>query len=68
MTTIWWAISQEARIALANYQSSQHKDRLDAIYEKPPEAVVEYPAELEPEVDPELVRDMQQRQPGHRAT
>ena len=68
MKLFWWLISQEARVALANYQWNHHKERLDAIHDKPPEKLAEYSVDMEPEVDPELVRDMQKRSPGYRAT
>ena len=56
MTALFWSISQEARIALAQFQWDTYKTKLDEV--KPPPASGHDKA-LEPEPDPELVREMQ---------
>jgi len=60
MSELWWVISDEDKIVLANYQWNNYKERLDAINEKPPKTLTTYPLDAEPEVDPELVREMRQ--------
>ena len=57
MTAIFWLISQEARVALANYQWGYYKTKLDDIDEPPAEG---HKPELEPEPDPELTKLMKQ--------
>ncbi|KKL84054.1 hypothetical protein LCGC14_1968590 [marine sediment metagenome] len=56
MTVLFWSISQEARIALANYQWEHFKSQLDEI--APPQEPAHDKA-LEPEPDPALVHEMQ---------
>ncbi len=57
MTEIWWLIDQGTRVGLANLQWKRHRTKLDAI-DMPLPTVDSHDPELEPEPDPELVRDM----------
>ncbi len=64
MTAIFWLIDQSSRIALANFQWDTHGEILDEIA---PWLQPAHDKALEPEPDPELVHEMQQKpNPGKR--
>jgi len=58
MAIIFWLIDDETKIALVNFQWEHFKTKLNIPDEPKQEG---HKPELEPEPDPELVREMQKR-------
>ena len=64
MTAIFWLVDRSVRIALMQYQWDNFKEKLPISNEPKQEPIN---TEFEPEVDPELVRMMQEKpKPGKR--
>ena len=53
-------ISDEAKIALANYQWDHHGEQIEAIHWLPPAPKAHYSIDMEPEPDQEFVQEMKQ--------